>query len=82
MVDGDILITTIQVNFVLISIEAGMKQHKMTWIVIKILPSAYTITAISLLSLWFNSLWAGPQLIFFYSQAVFELVIFRVTVVW
>jgi len=29
-----ILVTTIQVNFVLIPSEAGMRQHKFTWIVI------------------------------------------------
>ena len=34
-------------NFVLIPSEAGMRHHKLTWIVIKILPSTYTITAIS-----------------------------------
>jgi len=46
-VDGKILITTIQVNFVLIPSEAGMRQHKLTRIiVIEILPSTYTITAI------------------------------------
>jgi len=33
-VDGKILITTIQVNFVLNSSEAGMRQHKLTWIVV------------------------------------------------
>ena len=33
------LMTTIQVNFVLIPIEAGMRQHKFTWMaVIKLLP--------------------------------------------
>ena len=40
-----ILLTTIQVNFVLIP---GMRQHKLTRIVvIKILPSTYSNTAIS-----------------------------------
>jgi len=29
-----ILITTIQVNFMLISSEAGMRKHKLTWIVV------------------------------------------------
>ena len=29
-VDGKILVTTIQVNFVLIPSEAGMSQHKLT----------------------------------------------------
>jgi len=39
-VHGKILITIIQVNFVLISSEAEMRQHKLTRIVaIKILPS-------------------------------------------
>ena len=47
-VDAKILITKIQVNFVLIPSEAGMRKHKLIRIVvIKILPSTYTITAIS-----------------------------------
>ena len=42
------LITTNQVNFVLIPGETRMRQHKLIWIVaIKIFPSTYTITAIS-----------------------------------
>ena len=42
------LIITIEVNFLLIPSKAGMRQHKLTRIVvIKILPSTYTITAIS-----------------------------------
>ena len=37
-----ILITTIQVNIVLISNEAGMRQHKFTWmVIIKILSQTY-----------------------------------------
>jgi len=60
---------TIQVNFVLIPCEAGMRQHKFTWIVvIKILLSTYTITAISWLLPWFQSFFhikTGPQYIFF-----------------
>ena len=43
-----ILITAIRVNFVMIPGEARMKQHKLIRITaIKILPSTYTITAIS-----------------------------------
>ena len=51
-VDGKILIT-IQVNFVLIPSEAGMRQHRI--IVIEILPSTYTITAIFGRPLWFHN---------------------------
>jgi len=65
-----ILITTIQVNCVLIPSEAGMRQHKLTrTVIIKILPSSYTITAIFWLPLWFHNFftlaifnWATPFL--------------------
>jgi len=53
-----ILITTVQVNFVLIPSEAGMRQHKL-----KFLPSTYTITAIS---------WLPPLISQFFYDGHFE----------
>ena len=65
-VDGKILITTIQVNLCCLILGISTK---FTWIVVtKILPSTYTITAISWPPLWFHNFfsdwpfWIGPHL--------------------
>ena len=81
-----ILIKTIQVNFALIPGEAGMKQHKSTWIVvIKLFAINYTITAIWL-SLWlYNCFHTGHfehGHMFFYRQAIFEYIIITSLHAW
>ena len=73
-----ILITIIQVNIELIPVK---RQQKLTWIVvIKFLPSTYTITAISwpppLILQLFHTGHFKQGCTFFYNQAVFEQIAF------
>ena len=73
------ILITIQVNFVLIPDEAGMRQYKFTWIVdIKICHQP--IPSLSFLGrpLWFHNFFTPAILkmaTLFYSQAVFEQII-------
>ena len=75
-----ILITTIQVNFVLIPSEAVMRQHKLTWsIVIKIFAinlyhHCHIFVALFNCTTFFTLAILNWAALFFYSQAVFEYI--------
>ena len=76
MLMANFLMTTIQVNFLLIPSEVGMRQH--TIAALNFLPSTYTITAISwlppLILQLFHTGYFEQGCTFIYSQALFEYI--------